>query len=153
MRHGKHTFKVGRTGAHRRAMLSNMMKSLIENGRITTTVVKAKELRRHAEKLITMAKKNTLASRRNAIAELRISYNPLTPKEARAVKKGDKSVYSRDRLVIDKLFGELRTRFAGRNGGYTRIIRRGDRIGDSAPTCYIEYLTESADVAPAETVS
>lgn len=145
MRHGKHTFKVGRTGAHRRAMLSNMMKSLIENGRIATTVVKAKELRRHAERLITLAKKNTLASRRHAIAELRVSFNPLTPKEARAVKKGDKSPFARDRLVVDKLFGELRTRFAERKGGYTRIIRTGDRIGDSAPTCYIEYLTESSE--------
>ncbi len=140
MRHGKHTFKVGRTGAHRRAMLSNMMKSLIENERIETTVVKAKELRRHAEKVITMAKKNTLAAKRNAVSLLRVAFNPLTSKEARAVKAGNKGSYSRDRLVIDKLFGELRERYAARNGGYTRIIRKGDRIGDNAPTCYIEYL-------------
>lgn len=140
MRHGKHTFKVGRTGSHRRCMLSNMLKSLIENGRISTTVVKAKELRRCADKMITLAKKNTLASKRDAIASLRVSFNPLTAKEARKAKAGDKSSYSRDRLVIDKLFGELRERFSGRNGGYTRIIRTGDRIGDSAPTCYIEYI-------------
>ncbi len=140
MRHGKHTFKVGRTGSHRRCMLANMLKSLIENERISTTVVKAKELRRHAERLITMAKKNTVASRRNAIAELMVTYNSLTHKEARLVKKGDKSSFSRDRIVIDKLFGELGIRFVGRNGGYTRIIRTADRIGDSAPTCYIEYL-------------
>ena len=140
MRHGKHTFKVGRTGSHRRAMLSNMMKSLIENERICTTVVKAKELRRHAEKMITLAKKNTLASKRNAISTLKVAFNPLSSKEAREVKGGDKDSYSRDRFVIDKLFGELRERFSTRNGGYTRIIRKGDRIGDSAPTCYIEYL-------------
>ncbi len=140
MRHGKHTFKVGRTGSHRRAMIANMLKSLIENERIETTVVKAKELRRHAEKMITKAKKNTLAAKRGAIADLRISYNPLTAKEARAVKAGDKSFFGRDRLIIDKLFGELRERFSSRQGGYTRIIRIGDRIGDSAPTCYIEYL-------------
>ena len=140
MRHGKRTFKIGRTGAHRRAMLSNMLKSLIENGRMTTTVVKAKELKRHADKMITLAKSNTLASKRRAIALLRVCFNPLTPKEARKVKKGDKSPYSRDRIVIDKLFGDLGTRFANRNGGYTRIIRMGDRIGDSAPTCCIEYL-------------
>ncbi len=140
MRHGKHTFKVGRTGSHRRCMLANMLKSLIENDRIATTVVKAKELRRHADRLITMAKKDTLAARRNAIAELMVSFNPLTPKEARAAKKGDKSSYSRDRLVIDKLFGELKNRFTARQGGYTRIIRAGDRVGDNAPTCYIEYL-------------
>ncbi len=140
MRHGKHTFKVGRTGSHRRAMLSNMMKSLIENERIVTTVVKAKELRRHAEKMITLAKKNTLASKRQAIATLKVSYNTLSTKEAREVKAGEKGSFSRDRLVIDKLFGELGQRYSARNGGYTRIIRKGDRIGDSAPTCYIEYL-------------
>lgn len=140
MRHAKHTFKIGRTGSHRSCMLSNMLKSLIENNRITTTVVKAKELRRHADRMITLAKQNTLASRRNAIAELKVAFNRLTPKEARAAKAGDKSAYSRDRLVIDKLFGELRERFTARNGGYTRIIRKGDRIGDSAPTCFIEYV-------------
>ena len=87
MRHGKHTFKVGRTGSHRRAMLSNMMKSLIENERIITTVPKAKELRRHAEKMITLAKKNTLASKRNAISTLKVAYNPLSSKEARGLQK------------------------------------------------------------------
>lgn len=140
MRHGKHTFKVGRTGSHRRSMIANMLKSLVENGRISTTVVKAKELRRHADKLITLAKKDTLAARRNAVSALRVSYNPLTAKEAREAKAGDKSSYSRDRTVIGKLFGELKTRFATRNGGYTRIIRTHDRVGDSAPTCYIEYI-------------
>lgn len=140
MRHRKKTFKVGRTGSHRRAMLSNMMKSLIENERIETTVVKAKELRRHAEKMITLAKKNTLTSKRNAISALKVAFNPLSTKDARDAKAGDKTSYSRDRLVIDKLFGELRERFSTRNGGYTRIIRSGDRIGDNAPTCYIEYL-------------
>ena len=140
MRHGKQRFKVGRTGSHRRAMLSNMMKSLIENERICTTVVKAKELRRHAEKMITLAKKNTLASKRNAISTLKVAYNPLSSKEARQAKQGDKDAYSRDRLVIDKLFGELRERYSARNGGYTRIIRKDIRIGDNASTCYIEYL-------------
>lgn len=140
MRHGKHTFKVGRTGSHRRAMLANMLKSLIESGRLQTTVVKAKELKRHADRLITLAKKNTLSAKRNAIAELRVSFNPLTTKEARASLKGDKGSHSRDREVINKLFGELKARFETRNGGYTRIIRTGDRVGDSAPTCYLEYL-------------
>ena len=142
MRHGKHTCKIGRTGSHRRAMFANMLKSLIEAGRIQTTVVKAKELRRHADKIITLAKNNTLASKRNAIAALKVSFNPLTSKEARAVKKGETVSLARDRQVINKLFGELRERFASRNGGYTRIIRTGDRVGDSAPTCYIEYLQQ-----------
>lgn len=140
MRHRKRTFKVGRTGTHRRAMLANMVKSLIENERIETTVVKAKELRRHAEKMITVAKKNTLAAKRSAVAALRVAFNPLSTKEARAAKGGDKEPFSRDRHVLDKLFGELRERYSTRNGGYTRIIRKGDRIGDNAPTCYIEYL-------------
>lgn len=140
MRHGKHTFKVGRRGSHRRAMLANMMKSLIENERIETTITKAKELRRHAEKMITLAKKNTLSSKRNAVSELKVAFNPLSTKEARKAKAGDKDSYSRDRQVMDKLFGELRERFASRNGGYTRIIRKDFRIGDNAPTCYIEYL-------------
>lgn len=141
MRHAKNTCKIGRTGSHRRAMFANMLKSLIEHGRISTTVVKAKALKRRADRMITLAKKGSLAARRNAIAELQISYNPLTAKEARVAKKGDKSAYARDRLVIQKLFGELKERFTTRNGGYTRIIRTGDRIGDSAPTCYIEYLS------------
>ena len=140
MRHGKRTFKVGRTGSHRRAMICNMVKDLIQNERIETTITKAKELRRHAEKLVTCAKKNTLASKRNAIANLRISFNPLTSKEARKAKNGDKSAYGKDRLVINKLFGELSERYKNRNGGYTRIIRKGFRVGDNAPTCYIEYL-------------
>lgn len=140
MRHAKHTFKIGRTGSHRRCMLANMLKSLIENERISTTVAKAKELRRHADRMITLAKRNTLASKRDAIAKLHVVFNVLSTKEAREVKKGDKKSFSRDREVIEKLFGPLRERFTERKGGYTRIIRTADRIGDSAPTCYIEYL-------------
>jgi large subunit ribosomal protein L17 len=140
MRHAKHTFKIGRTGSHRRCMLANMLKSLIENERISTTVAKAKELRRHADRMITLAKLNTLAAKRDAISKLHVVYNELSTKEARKAKTGDKKSYSRDREVIGKLFGPLRERFLERKGGYTRIIRTADRIGDSAPTCYIEYL-------------
>src|ERR1044071_4856347 len=121
MRHGKHTFKIGRTSSHRRCMLANMLKSLVEHERIETTVTKAKELRRHADKLVTLAKKNTLSSRREAIAKMMICYNSLTPKEARAAKKGDTSAYNTDRRVVNKLFIDLATRFATRNGGFTRI--------------------------------
>jgi len=143
MRHRKDTFKVGRTASHRRCMIANMLKSLIASGRIETTERKAKELRRHADHMVTLAKKNTLASRRKAIAELMISYNPLTSKEARAVKKtGKTTAYNTDRQVIGILFGELAQRFATRNGGFTRIIKKDFRIGDSAPSVYIEYLSE-----------
>jgi large subunit ribosomal protein L17 len=121
-------------------MLANMLKSLIENERISTTVTKAKELRRHADRMITLAKRNTLASKRDAISQMHIAFNDLSTKETRKVKAGEKKSYSRDRLVIGKLFGPLRERFMGRQGGYTRIIRTADRVGDSAPTCYIEYL-------------
>ena len=143
MRHGKHTFKIGRTGSHNRCLLANMLKSLVEHERIETTVTKAKELRRHADRLVSLAKKNTLASRRQAIAKLMIRYNTLTPKEAREVKKeNDESSFNGDRSVIGKLFGALAQRFSTRNGGFTRIIRKGQRVGDNASTCYIEYLPE-----------
>ncbi|MBS3904750.1 MAG: 50S ribosomal protein L17 [Simkania sp.] len=141
MRHGKHTFKIGRTASHRRCMIANMLKSLVEHGRIETTVTKAKELRRHADKLITVAKEDTLFSRRKAIATLMVTYNELTTKEKRAAKAGDKSSYNNDRQVIGKLL-DLSKRFAQRNGGYTRIIRKSQRVGDNAPTCFLEYLSE-----------
>ena len=123
-------------------MFANMLKSLIVNERIETTVAKAKALRRHADRMITLAKKNTLASRRSAISEMMIRYNPLTPKQERSARKGETHFYNDDRTVIDKLFGQLGTRFATRNGGYTRIIRSNRRIGDNAQTCIIEYLAE-----------
>ncbi len=142
MRHRKDTFKIGRTASHRRCMIANMLKSLIEHGRIETTERKAKELRRHADHMITLAKKNTLASRRKAVGELMIAYNALTSKEARAAKAGKTESHNTDRKVVGKLFGELAIRFAERNGGYTRIIKKDFRIGDSAPSCYIEYLAQ-----------
>jgi large subunit ribosomal protein L17 len=140
MRHGKDTFKIGRTASHRRCMIANMLKALIEHGCIETTERKAKELRRYADHMITLAKKNTLSSRRRAVAELMITYNTLTSKEARSAKAGKNDSHNADRKVIGKLFGELASRFATRNGGYTRIIKKDFRIGDSAPSCYIEYL-------------
>jgi large subunit ribosomal protein L17 len=140
MRHRKNTVKLGRTSQHKRCLIANMLKSLIEHGRIETSVAKAKELRRHADKMVTLAKKNTLATRRTAISQLMISYNSLTPKEARAAKGGDLSSYNGDRLVVKKLFDELGPRFATRNGGYTRIIKGGTRVGDGSQKCIIEYL-------------
>lgn len=140
MRHAKRTFKLNRNSSHRRALIANMLKSLIEHGRIETTVAKAKELRRHADKMITLAKKNTLASRRKAIAEMMISFNALDSKQRRAAKAGDFSSYNTDRKVIKKLFGELSGRYIERNGGYTRIIRMDTRVGDGAQRCLIEYV-------------
>lgn len=142
MRHLNQTCKLNRTTSHRRCMFANMLKSLVTKERIQTTVPKAKALRRYADRLITLAKKGTLAARRQAIAELMIRFNTLTPKEQRAAREGDTHAYNDDRLVIAKLFDELSTRFANRNGGYTRIIKQGYRVGDNAQTCVIEYLTD-----------
>lgn len=142
MRHRKNTFKIGRTGSHNRCMIANMLKSLIEQERIVTTLRKGKELKRHADRMITLAKKNTLASRREAIAELMVRFNALTSKEARLAKQGDTSVYNTDRKVISKLFNILGPRFGNRQGGYTRLVKGNNRIGDNAQTCIVEYLSE-----------
>ena len=142
MRHLKDTCKLNKTSSHRRCMFANMLKSLVENERIETTVAKAKALRRYADRLITIAKSNTLANRRRATAELMIRYNTLTDKEERAARAGDKSAYNTDRLVIDKLFDVLGKRFATRNGGYTRIIKGGRRVGDNCQKCFVEYLEQ-----------
>jgi large subunit ribosomal protein L17 len=140
MRHQKRTVKLNRNAPHRRCMMANMLKALVEHERIETTVPKAKELRRHADRLITLAKKNTLASRRAALAKMMISFNPLSSKDRRDVKKGDTSSYNTDRKVMGKLFDELSTRFVSREGGYTRIIRKENRQGDGCPLCLIEYV-------------
>ena len=118
MRHRKHSFKVGRTSSHRRAMLANMACSLFVEGRIETTVAKAKELRRVAERMITLAKRGTLHTRRRAISILQ------------------------QPAVVRKLFAEIGPLFAERKGGYTRIMRLGRRRGDAAEMCIIELVTE-----------
>lgn len=142
MRHLNDTCKLNRTSSHRRCLFANMLKSLIAHGRIETTLPKAKALRRYADQMVTLAKKNTLASRRQAISQMMIRFNPLTDKEERAARAGDTSAYNDDRVVIDKLFTQLGKRFASRNGGYTRIIKSRRRVGDNAQTCIIEYLSE-----------
>jgi large subunit ribosomal protein L17 len=121
-------------------MFANMLKSLITEGKIKTTVPKAKALRRYADRMITLAKKNTLAARRQAIANLMVRFNKLSSKQNREAKEGNTSSYNDDRFVIGKLFDELAPRFADRQGGYTRITKLGHRIGDNAQYCLIEYL-------------
>ena len=142
MRHRKDTCKLNRTTSHRRCMFANMLKSLIDNEQIETTVAKAKALRRYADQMITLAKKNNLAARRQAISALMIRFNQLTDKEERAARNGDTSSYNTDRRVVQKLFGELGPRFSNRNGGYTRIMKSAHRVGDNAQTCVIEYLED-----------
>ena len=110
------TRKLGRTTAHRNAMLRGMVTLLLENGQVETTLTRAKEVRSIAEKMITLGKKNTLASRRAALAY---------------ITKED---------VVTKVFVELAPLYAERNGGYTRIIRTGVRRGDAAETAIIELV-------------
>src|SRR5258708_3386158 len=117
MRHGKKDNHLGRTKSHRDAMLSNMASSLLLNKRITTTLAKAKELRKYVEPLITKAKTDTTHSRR-------VVFSYLQNKESN-----------------QSLFGEVATRTADRPGGYTRIIKLGDvRLGDAAEMCMMELV-------------
>jgi large subunit ribosomal protein L17 len=122
MRHGNGLRKLNRTSAHRQAMLRNMMNSLLTHEVIKTTVPKAKELRRVVERMITLAKVDTVANRRLAFDRLR------------------------DRDVVTKLFNDLGPRSATRPGGYTRILKMGFRVGDNAPMALIE-LVDRAEVA------
>lgn len=146
MRHAKDTCKLGRTSSHRRCLFANQLKSLIVNGRIRTTLAKAKELRRYADRMVTLAKTNTLDSRRRAITAMMVRFNALDSKDWRLYRQGAEHLANDDRKVIKVLFEELGPRFANRAGGYTRIIRSSkNRIGDNASMCYVEYLTEEKE--------
>ena len=116
MRHGKSGRKFNRTSSHRDAMLRNMACSLIKHEQINTTLPKAKELRRVAEPLITLAKKDSVSKRRLAFDRLR------------------------DRAIVTKLFVELGPRYKARPGGYTRILKCGFRPGDRAPMAIVELV-------------
>ncbi len=116
MRHQKAGKKLNRTGSHRNAMFRNMVTSLFIHGRIRTTDVKAKELRRWADRMITLAKRGDLHARRQALAVVR------------------------DKAVVHKLFEEATERFGQRAGGYTRVIKIGRRTGDAAPVSLVEFV-------------
>jgi large subunit ribosomal protein L17 len=118
MRHNAKGRQLSRTATHRRAMLNNMAASLFAHGGVTTTEAKAKELRPFAEKLITLARRGDLHSRR--LVERKI----------------------KDRDITHKLFTEIGPRFAARPGGYTRILKMGHRVGDGADVAKIELLPE-----------
>jgi len=119
MRHRKYSFKIGRTSAHRKALLANQASSLILTNEIRTTIVKAKETRRVAEKMVTLAKKGTLHCRRRAISKLR------------------------DKDAVRILFNDIAPKYMDRNGGYTRIIRLGRRLGDAAEMCILQWVEET----------
>lgn len=126
MRHKVHTFKIGRSSAHRKAMLANMVSSLIEHGQIKTTITKAKEARRVADKMVTLGKKGDLHRRRLAVSKLR------------------------DKTAVKKLFDEIAPQYAERNGGYTRIIKLSRRIGDAAEMCILQFVESDEAVKKAE---
>ena len=116
------TRKLGRPTAHRKAMLRGMVTLLLENGQIETTLTRAKEVRSMAEKMITLGKKNTLASRRAALAY---------------ITKED---------VVSKLFNTIAPQYADRQGGYTQIFKMGPRRGDAAEMAIVKLLTVEAPV-------
>jgi large subunit ribosomal protein L17 len=125
MRHQRKTVKLGRTQGHRNALLANLAVSLIEHGRIKTTVAKAKAVRPLVEKLVTKAKKATLHSRRMALADLRHNEG-----------------------AVKKLFSEIGPLNAERKGGYTRIVKLGARRSDAAEMALIEWVDMPAAAAP-----
>ena len=116
MKHNIKHRKLNRTSSHRKALLMNLSNALIKHEQITTTLPKAKELRPFVEKLITLGKKGDLAARKKSISILQ------------------------DAKMSKKLFDILADRYKDRNGGYTRIIKLGNRYGDNAPTAVIEFV-------------
>ncbi|MBW2029959.1 MAG: 50S ribosomal protein L17 [Deltaproteobacteria bacterium] len=116
MRHRKAARKLGRNTSHRRGMLRNMITSLLKHEQLETTDAKAKELKRAAEKVITLAKRGDLHARRRALA------------------------YVQEKAVTHRLFEELKDRYTDRQGGYVRIIKKGVRKGDSAPVSIVQLL-------------
>ena len=129
MRHRHGLRKLNLTSAHREAMFRNLCNALLRHEMITTTLPKAKELRRVVEPLITLGKKPSLANRRLAFDRLR------------------------DRDMVVKLFNELGPRFAARPGGYTRILKYGFRVGDNAPMALVELTDRDVSVQDAETAA
>jgi large subunit ribosomal protein L17 len=127
MRHQTHHGRLGVQPAHRRALVRNMVTSLLKHERIKTTKARAKEVRRYAEKMITMAKKETLASKRNVLG------------------------FVREREVVNKLFKSLIYRYAERKGGYTRILKLGYRLGDGAEMVLLELVDRPIEEKPMDT--
>ena len=126
MRHGRTLRKLNRTASHRTAMFANMAAALIEHEQIVTTLPKAKELRPIVEKLVTLAKRGDLASRRLAVSRIR------------------------NEEMVRKLFETIGPRYGERNGGYTRVLKAGFRYGDNAAVAVIELVDRDPDAKGAE---
>lgn len=135
MRHRKAGRKLNRNATHRLALYRNLTMALIRHERIITTLPKAKAVRPFVEKLITLAKKNTLHARRLVISRL----GPMAEAEVKPQKDEDGD--ADHRTVVQKLFTEIAPRFASRPGGYTRVLKRHEyRLGDAGATAYLELL-------------
>ena len=129
MRHGFKHRLLNRTSSHRKAMFSNMVVSLIVHEQIKTTLPKAKELRRFADKMVTLGKKGSLHARRQAFAFLR------------------------DDAAVSKLFDTLANRYKDRQGGYSRVLKAGFRYGDDAPLAFIEFVDRDPDAKGAADIA
>ncbi len=129
MGQGKFGSKLGRTTSHRKAMLRTMVTSLLKYEKIQTTEMKAKELKKVADKMITLGKRGDLHARRQAAS------------------------YVRERDVVGKLFGEMSERYKDRAGGYTRIVKSGYRAGDNAPMSVIEFVRNAEAEKPRKKAS
>jgi len=151
MRHLKRTAKLGRTSEHRNAMLVNLVSSLIKHKRVTTTLAKAKAARSVAEKMVTLGKKGTVHARRLAAARLRSQGRSLEQ------TKEERKKWRKSEDVVHILFDQIAPVFKDRQGGYTRIVKIGERRGDVAKMAILEWVetpvAEAASVepAPAET--
>jgi large subunit ribosomal protein L17 len=147
MRHLKRTAKLGRTGEHRNAMLANLVCSLIQHRRVTTTLAKAKAARSVAEKLVTLGKAGTIHARRLAAARLR-------HQRKRMLKSKELGARARKDDVVRILFDEIAPTFKERHGGYTRIVKLNRRQGDAAELAILEWVqlpgTGATTPAPAE---
>jgi large subunit ribosomal protein L17 len=144
MRHLKRTAKLGRTGSHRNAMLANLVCSLIQHKRVTTTLAKAKAARPVAEKMVTLGKSGTIHDRRLVTAHLK--YNPRRVQKTKALVKR-----ARQNDIVRILFDEIAPSFKDRRGGYTRIVKLHQRQGDAADLAILEWVdsvTPAAAPAP-----
>ena len=145
MRHLKRTAKLGRTSEHRNAMLVNLVSSLIKHKRVTTTLAKAKAARSVAEKMVTLGKKGTVHARRLASARLRAQARSLDQ------SKEERKKWRKSEDVVHILFDQIAPVFRDRKGGYTRIVKLGERRGDVAQMAILEWVEQPTEAAAPET--
>ena len=138
MRHRKRTAKLGRTGEHRNAMLANLVCSLIKHKRVTTTLARARAARPVAEKMLTLGRLGTLHARRLAASRLRHQARTLHR------SKAEREAWRKNEDIVRILFEDLAPSFKERNGGYTRIIKLGQRQGDAAQWAILEWVDFAA---------